>query len=132
MIANPRLFLTSLYEVAVQAADPVSRIKELLPRPPSSGRVVVVGAGKGPAQMARSLEDLWGGPLSGVVVTLYGYECATRRIEVIGAAHPVPDMAGLKAARRLKTMVEKCPSSNDLRLFGLWKNGVSGSVCGLI
>lgn len=115
MIENPRLFLTSLYEVAVQAADPVSRMKDLLPRPPSSGRVVVVGAGKGAAQMARSLEDLWDGPLSGVVVTPYGYECITRRIEVIGAAHPVPDMAGLNAAQRLKAMVRNL-SSEDLVL----------------
>lgn len=115
MKANPRQFLTSLYDVAVQAADPVSRIKECLPPPPSSGRVVVVGAGKGAAQMARSLEDLWDGPLSGVVVTPYGYECATQRIEVIGAAHPVPDMAGLEAARRLKAMVENL-SSEDLVL----------------
>lgn len=115
MIESPRLFLTSLYEVAVQAADPVSRMKDLLPRPPSSGRVVVVGAGKGAAQMARSLEDLWDGPLSGVVVTPYGYECTTRRIEVIGAAHPVPDMAGLNAAQRLKAMVKNL-SSEDLVL----------------
>ncbi|MDX0997345.1 DUF4147 domain-containing protein [Sinorhizobium medicae] len=115
MIANPRLFLTSLYEVAVQAADPFNRIKDLLPTPPLSGRVVVVGAGKGAAQMARSLEELWDGPLSGVVVTPYGYECNTKRIDVISAAHPVPDRAGLEAAQRLKATVANL-SSEDLVL----------------
>jgi glycerate 2-kinase len=113
MIANPRQFLTSLYEAAVEAADPFSRMKDLLPPPPDGGRVVVVGAGKGAAQMARSLENLWDGDLTGVVVTPYGYECATQRIGVITAAHPVPDSAGLDAAERLKAMVSNL-SSQDL------------------
>lgn len=113
MIENPRLFLTALYEAAVQAADPLHRIKELLPVLPPSGRVVVVGAGKGAAQMARSLESLWDGPLSGVVVTPYGYECETQRIDVITAAHPVPDKAGMVAAEALKASVSDL-SRDDL------------------
>ncbi|MDY6960646.1 MAG: glycerate kinase [Pseudomonadota bacterium] len=113
MIENPRLFLTALYEAAVQAADPLHRIKELLPVLPPSGRVVVVGAGKGAAQMARSLESLWDGPLSGVVVTPYGYECETLRIDVISAAHPVPDKAGMVAAEALKASVSDL-SRDDL------------------
>ncbi|MGI2034051.1 glycerate kinase type-2 family protein [Rhizobium panacihumi] len=113
MIADPRLFLTSLYDAAVEAADPLSRIRELLPPAPVGGRVVAVGAGKGAAQMARSLESLWDGPLTGVVVTPYGYECETQCIEVIGAAHPVPDHAGLDAAERLKAAVSNL-SSQDL------------------
>ncbi len=113
MIADPRLFLTSLYEVAVEAANPLNRIRDLLPPSPIGGRVVVVGAGKGAAQMARSLESLWDGPLTGVVVTPYGYECETQRVKVIGAAHPVPDRAGLGAAERLKAAIFNL-SSQDL------------------
>ncbi len=113
MITSPRLFLTSLYEAAIEAASPLNRIKHLLPRPPYGGRVVVVGAGKGAAQMAQSLESLWDVPLTGLVVTPYGYECDTDRIEVISAAHPVPDSAGLKAAERLKASVCNL-SSNDI------------------
>ncbi len=113
MITNPRLFLTSLYEAAIEAANPLNRIKDLLPRPPAGGRVVVIGVGKGAAQMAQSLESLWDSPLTGLVVTPYGYECDTHRIEVISAAHPVPDNAGLKAAERIKATV--CDlSSNDI------------------
>ncbi len=56
--------------------------------------------------MARALESLWDGPLSGVVVTRYGYGCATRAIDVIEAAHPVPDAAGLDASRRLLDTVK--------------------------
>lgn len=74
MITSPRLFLTSLYEAAIEAASPLNRIKDLLPRPPDGGRVVVIGAGKGAAQMAQSLESLWDGPLTGLVVNPYGYE----------------------------------------------------------
>lgn len=113
MIANPRLFLTSLYEAAVRAANPLNRMKHLLPLPHVGGRVVVIGAGKGAAQMARSLECLWDGPMSGVVVTPYGYECETQWIDVISAAHPVPDLAGINATERLKAVVSNL-SSQDL------------------
>jgi glycerate 2-kinase len=113
MIENPRLFLTSLYKTAIDAADPLDRIRDLMPRPRVDGRIVVIGAGKGAAQMARSLENLWDGPLTGVIVTPYGYECETQRIDVLGAAHPVPDRAGLDAADRLKAAVSDL-SSQDL------------------
>ncbi|MFN7104850.1 MAG: glycerate kinase, partial [Pseudorhizobium sp.] len=63
------------------------------------------GAGKGVAQMAAALERLWEWPLSGLVVSRYGYGCPTRNIEVIEAAHPVPDAAGLAAAIRLKQSI---------------------------
>lgn len=62
---------------------------------------MVIGAGKGAAQLAAAFEALWDGPLSGVVVTRYGYGCATRSIRVIEAAHPVPDEAGLAASAEL-------------------------------
>tara|TARA_R110002020_G_scaffold106300_1_gene247432 strand:+ start:109 stop:1365 length:1257 start_codon:yes stop_codon:yes gene_type:complete len=98
---DDRDLLTALFRAAVTAADPLSGIRAHLPEPPPQGRTVVVGAGKGAAQMAAALESLWPQPLAGVVVTRYGYGCRTRSIEIVEAAHPVPDEAGLAGARRL-------------------------------
>jgi len=103
-ISAPRDFLKSLFDAAVRAADPLTGIKANLPDRPQ-GKTVVIGAGKGAAQMARALESVWDGPLTGLVVTRYGYGSDTRDIEIIEAAHPVPDAAGLAAARRLTETV---------------------------
>lgn len=108
-----RQFLESLFEAAVAAADPSHGIAQYLPKPPQNGRTVVIGAGKGSAQMAAALEALWQGELSGVVVTRYGYGCETKTIEVLEAAHPVPDEAGLKASERLKAAISNF-NANDL------------------
>jgi glycerate 2-kinase len=97
---EPRSLFTSIFAAAVAAADPARTIRAHLPERPK-GRTIVIGAGKGSAQMARAFEDAWDGPLEGVIVTRYGYGCACRHIEVIEAAHPVPDEAGLKGAARL-------------------------------
>jgi len=93
-------FLTGLFEAAVTAADARAALAPHLPERPE-GRVVVVGAGKGAAQLAAAFEDLWDRPVEGVVVTRYGYGCATRNIRVLEAAHPVPDAAGMAATRAL-------------------------------
>lgn len=100
MPAADREVLTALFTAAVQAADPRQVLARHLP-PAPKGRVVVIGAGKGAAQLAAALEALWDGPLEGVVVTRYGYACPTRRIRVMEAAHPVPDAAGLAASAAL-------------------------------
>lgn len=100
MSTDPRAFLTGLFEAAIAAADPEIGIPANLPDPPN-GRTVVVGAGKGAAQLARAFERHWPGPLTGVIVTRYGYAVPCERIEVLEASHPVPDAAGLAAARRL-------------------------------
>ncbi len=97
---DPKAFLTSIFAAAVAAADPERTIRKHLPAKPK-GRTIVVGAGKGSAQMAAALEKAWDGPLEGLVVTRYGYGAKCRRIEVLEAAHPVPDEAGLLAAQRL-------------------------------
>jgi hydroxypyruvate reductase len=97
---SDRRFLTGLFEAAVTAADPAKALTGHLP-PRPKGRTVVIGAGKGAAQLAAAFERLWDGPLEGVVVTRYGYACPTRAIRVIEAAHPVPDAAGLQASRAL-------------------------------
>lgn len=93
-------FLTSLFQAAVRAADPLDALRPHLPHPPK-GRTVVIGAGKGAAQLAQALETLWPGPLSGTVVTRYGYGTDCERIRVLEAAHPVPDQAGLQASQAL-------------------------------
>ncbi|MCX7566649.1 glycerate kinase [Sulfitobacter sp. F26169L] len=93
-------FLTSLFDAAVTAADARAALAPNLPERPE-GRTVVVGAGKGAAQLAAAFEDLWDGPVEGVVVTRYGYSCPTRHIRVMEAAHPVPDAAGLAASEAL-------------------------------
>lgn len=100
MTLDPKSFLTSIFNAAVAAADPELTIRSHLPARPK-GRTIVIGAGKGSAQMAAALEKAWDGPLEGVVVTRYGYGARCERIEVIEAAHPVPDEAGLSASKRL-------------------------------
>ncbi|KAB2682139.1 glycerate kinase [Brucella pseudintermedia] len=103
-ITDPKKFLTSLFDAAVAAADPELVIRANLPAKPK-GRTIVIGAGKGSAQMAAAFERAWAekydAPLEGVVVTRYGYGAPCERIEIIEAAHPVPDEAGLQATKRL-------------------------------
>ena len=103
---TPRALLRQLFEVAIAAADPARCLPPHLPTPAElgTGRLVVVGAGKAAAAMARAVEDHWAGApeqLSGLVVTRYGHGVPCRRIEVVEAAHPVPDAAGEGAARRI-------------------------------
>lgn len=95
-----RAFLTSLFDTAVAAADPEKALAGHLPARPK-GRTVVIGAGKGAAQLAAAFERLWGDPVEGVVVTRYGYGAPCRNIRVMEAAHPVPDAAGLRASEAL-------------------------------
>lgn len=99
-----RQFLADLFNTAVAAADPRRILKGVLPQPPQ-GRTVVVGAGKGAAQLAQAFEDLWPHPYEGAVVTRYGYAAPCRHIRVLEAAHPVPDDAGIAAARALQDAV---------------------------
>ncbi|MEN6081458.1 glycerate kinase [Chromobacterium piscinae] len=96
---DPQSTLRRLFDAAVASAMP-QRLADHLP-PPPKGRVVVVGAGKAAAAMARELERVWPGEMSGVVATRYGHAVATERIAVLEASHPVPDEAGSAAARRI-------------------------------
>ncbi|MBT5192689.1 MAG: DUF4147 domain-containing protein, partial [Rhodospirillaceae bacterium] len=99
---NPRALLQQLFEAAVAAADPAVCLASHLPAKPK-GRTLVLGAGKAAASMARAVEDNWQGDIDGLVVTRYGHAVPTRRIEVVQAAHPVPDAAGEAAAGRILT-----------------------------
>ncbi|TPL48161.1 glycerate kinase [Mesorhizobium sp. B2-4-6] len=104
-MTDPKSFLTSIFNAAVAAADPEKTIRSHLPAKPK-GRTIVIGAGKGSAQMAAAFEKIWDGPIDGLVVTRYGYGARCERIEIIEAAHPVPDAAGLEASRRLLEKVQ--------------------------
>ncbi|MGN6159840.1 MAG: glycerate kinase type-2 family protein [Devosia sp.] len=99
-----RDLLEDLFRTAVAAADPARAIAAHLPRRPL-GRTVVIGAGKASAQMAAAFEKAWAGPLTGLVVTRYGYGAPTTQIEIVEASHPVPDEAGFLAARRIMGQV---------------------------
>ncbi|MEY4755446.1 MAG: hypothetical protein RJA34_344 [Pseudomonadota bacterium] len=103
--------LRQLFDAAIASAQPARCIPPHLPRPQDlgGGRLVVIGAGKASAAMARAVEDSWTGPksaLSGLVVTRYGYAVPCEHIEIVEAAHPVPDEAGLLAAQRMLDLVQ--------------------------
>ena len=97
--------LRRMFDAAIAAAQPALCVPRHLPAAPK-GRLLVIGAGKASASMARAVEDHWPGQLSGLVVTRYGYAVPCQRIEIVEAAHPVPDAAGEAAARRLLQFVE--------------------------
>ncbi|WP_262389601.1 glycerate kinase type-2 family protein [Cupriavidus campinensis] len=104
--AQARQLLREMFQAAIYAAQPARTLAAHLP-PPPKGRTIVIGAGKASAAMARALEDAWPHPLErlerleGLVVTRYGYAVDCARIEIVEAAHPVPDAAGFHAAQRM-------------------------------
>lgn len=103
--ATGEQLLRELFQRAVQAVDPSGVVAAFLP-PPPQGRTVVVGAGKAAARMALAVERAWSAPLSGLVVTRYGHGELCQRIEVMEASHPVPDTAGVDAAKRMLNSVQ--------------------------
>jgi glycerate 2-kinase len=109
---EPRILLRQMFDAAVAAAQSARCLPPHLPAPPR-GRTIVIGAGKASAEMARVLEQHWPGELTGLVVTRYGYAVPCKRIEIVEAAHPVPDQAGLAAARRIRALVDGL-SADDL------------------
>jgi hydroxypyruvate reductase len=104
---HPQALLFSLFQAAVERAQPSSVLPPHLP-PPPVGRTVVIGAGKAAAAMAQAVEASWPAEamLSGCVVTRYGHvpprpPGIRARIEILEAAHPVPDSAGLTASVKM-------------------------------
>lgn len=106
--SSPRALLRQMFDAAIASAQPALCVPPHLPDPASlgKGRLVVIGAGKASAAMARAVEDNWPGVLTGLVVTRYGYAVPCQRIEIVEAAHPVPDAAGLAAAQRLMQLAQ--------------------------
>lgn len=100
-----RHLLGSMFDAAIAAAQPARCLPSYLPAKPE-GRTIVLGAGKASAEMARVVDQHWDGELSGLVVTRYGHGVSCSRMEIVNAAHPVPDAAGYRAATRMLGMVQ--------------------------
>ncbi|MGB6309932.1 MAG: glycerate kinase [Steroidobacteraceae bacterium] len=107
--AAARALLLRMFHAAIASAQPALCIPPHLPSVPR-GRLIVIGAGKASAAMARTVEQHWPGPLSGLVVTRYGYAVPCEHIEIAESAHPVPDAAGMRAAQR---MLERVRGLNE-------------------
>ena len=93
---SPDAPLRRMFDAMVASAQPERCVAAHLPAPDTlrGGRVIVIGAGKASAAMAQAVESRWDGPLTGLVVTRHGYAAPCARIEIVEAAHPVPDEAG--------------------------------------
>jgi glycerate 2-kinase len=114
--ADARALLRDLFDAALAAARPATCLAPYIDKlQPPKGRTVVIGAGKASAAMAHAVEDRWSHPLEGLVVTRYGYGEACKRIEIVEAAHPVPDEKGRAAAGRILDKM-KGLSAEDLVL----------------
>lgn len=107
MTLEPKAFLTGLFKAAIASAQPALCVPPYLQNlhVANGGRLIVIGAGKASAAMALAVEQHWPGVLEGLVVTRYGYAQPCQRIEIIEAAHPVPDAAGMAAAERMLKLV---------------------------
>ena len=107
-LPDPQALLKKMFDAAVASAQPALCIPPHLPSPASlgAGRLIVNGAGKASAAMAQAVEAHWTSPLSGLVITRYGYAVPCQHIEIVEAAHPVPDQAGLQAAQRMLNLVQ--------------------------
>jgi glycerate 2-kinase len=103
---KPEALLRAMFDAAVAVADPMRSLATYLP-PKPHGRVVVIGAGKASARMAEAVEAAWG-PCEGLVITRYGYGRPCKGIEIVEAAHPVPDEAGVRATARLLDLLGTC------------------------
>lgn len=114
-VMNARELLLDLYASAVAAVSAEKCLPAFLPQASPNGRTLVIGAGKGAAAMAKTVEDHWTGDIGGLVVTRYGHGADCKCIEVVEAAHPVPDEAGRQAAGRMMEMVRGL-TENDLVL----------------
>ena len=113
---NKELFLK-----AVEAADPKLLIPKYIPKKPK-GKLIVIGCGKASAAMAKSFEENYDGDYSGIVVTNYGNNIQTKKIKLIEASHPVPDINSYKAAKKILGITKNL-TRDDLVLFLLSGGG---------
>ncbi|MGK7654654.1 glycerate kinase type-2 family protein [Roseovarius sp. B08] len=122
---NPDSFLRRLFDRAVEVADPMQSLAAHLP-PRPEGRLVVIGAGKASARMAEAVEAAYG-PCEGLVITRYGYARPCDGIEIVEAAHPVPDQAGVDATRRMLALLDTCGEGDTV--LALISGGGSALLC---
>jgi glycerate 2-kinase len=125
MIPDPAQFLRQLFDRAVEVADPMRSLARFLPEKPK-GRVLVIGAGKASARMAEAVEAAWG-PRDGLVITRYGYGRPCKGIEIVEAAHPVPDQAGVDATQRMLGLLHGL--TKDDFVLALISGGASALLC---
>lgn len=125
MSIDPQTFLRALFDRAVEVADPMRSLARFLPEKPA-GRVLVIGAGKASARMAEAVEAVWG-PCKGLVITRYGYGRPCRGVEIVEAAHPVPDAAGAKATTRMLALLEGLGEADFV--LALISGGASALLC---
>ena len=105
--------LHSLFEAALDVAQPNRCVPRHMPSP-VAGRTIVIGAGKASAAMAQSFEQNWKGELSGLVVTRYGYAVPCEQINIVEAAHPIPDESGLNAAQAMLDLVSNLTDQDQV------------------
>ncbi len=122
---DPDSFLRRLFDRAVEVADPMQSLAAHLP-PRPEGRLVVIGAGKASARMAEAVEAAYG-PCEGLVITRYGYARPCEGIEIVEAAHPVPDQAGVDATRRMLALLDTCGEGDTV--LALISGGGSALLC---
>ena len=120
--AHSRDILRRLFDAAIAAADPALCVPPNLP-PDDGGRLIVLGAGKASAAMARAVEQHWSGPLDGTVVTRYGHAVPCERIKIVEASHPVPDAAGEAAALSIFGQISRLTAAD--RVLALISGGGS-------
>jgi len=125
MIRDPAAFLRQLFDRAVEVADPMRSLARFLPEKPQ-GRLLVIGAGKASARMAEAVEAEWG-PCEGLVITRYGYGRPCLGIEIVEAAHPVPDQSGVDATRRMLALLQGL--GKDDTVLALISGGASALLC---
>lgn len=125
MIPDPAAFLRQLFDRAVEVADPMRSLAGFLPAKPQ-GRLIVIGAGKASARMAEAVEAAWG-PCQGLVITRYGYGRPCQGIEIVEAAHPVPDQAGVDATQRMLKLLQGL--TEDDTVLALISGGASALLC---
>ncbi|MBN8629895.1 MAG: glycerate-2-kinase family protein, partial [Rhodobacterales bacterium] len=125
MIPDPAAFLRHLFDRAVEVADPMRSLAGFLPDKPT-GRLIVIGAGKASARMAEAVEAVWG-PCEGLVITRYGYGRPCKGIEIVEAAHPVPDQAGVEATARMLALLSGL--GEDDTVLALVSGGASALLC---
>ena len=111
---NNEKSLKLIMSAALAAAKPKDKFKKVPIKP--EGKLIVIGAGKAAASMAREFENNYEGPIEGLVITRYGHSTETRFVEVIEAAHPEPDANGLLASQKIFT-IAKNSSKKDHVVF---------------
>jgi hydroxypyruvate reductase len=111
-----RQILTAIFEAAIAACHPCHVVPRHLPNR-AHGQRIIIAAGKAAAAMARAVEDHWGPPLEGLVVTRHGFECKLDHLELIAARHPVPDDKSAVAATRMLSLVRNAPETAEVLLL---------------